>query len=240
MPNTYLSIIIPAYNEEKNIEGTLSDIEKYLLKKDFEHELILIDDGSIDWTVPKAQDFKGRLKNFSIIESKPNRGKGHVIKKAMLEAKGECVLFMDADNSTSIRELDKFLPVIARDIPIYIASRRISGSRVDVPLSRRVLGFVYIFFSRVILGLRVSDINCGFKIYRREVIREIFSKQLMNDWSFDAEDLFIASKRGYRIKEVPVEWAHKNTSKVRPLKDGINSFISLAKIRANDLAGKYI
>ena len=235
----YLSIIIPAYNEEKNIEGTLSEIENYLSKKDFSSEVIIVDDGSIDWTVTKAREFEGRIGNFKIIESKPNHGKGYVVRKAMLEAQGEYILFMDADNSTSAKELDKFLPVMNEKCHIYIASRRISGSDVKVPIMRRILGFVYILFARLLLGLNVSDINCGFKVYNRSSARHIFKKQLMNDWSFDAEDLFIAKKYGYKIKEIPVEWKHKYTSKVKPFSDGIKSFLSLAKIRLNDLAGKY-
>jgi dolichyl-phosphate beta-glucosyltransferase len=237
--NIYLSIIIPAYNEEKNIEGTLSEIEAYLSNKDFTYEVILIDDGSVDHTVKKAHSFEGRINNFRIIESRPNRGKGYVIRKAMLEADGEYILFMDADNSTSIKELDKFFPAVDGKFSIYIASRRITGSSVEVPLTRRALGFVYIFLSRIILGLGVSDINCGFKIYSKSARACIFTRQIMNDWSFDAEDLFIARKHGHKIKEMPVEWRHKDTSKVRPLRDGINSFMSLAKIRANDILGKY-
>ncbi len=235
----YLSVIIPAYNEEKNIEGTLSEIESYLSKKDFLSELILADDGSTDRTVTKARGFEGRIVNFRIIESKPNHGKGYVVKKAMLEARGEYVLFMDADNSTSIKELEKFYSEFGSENSIYIASRRMSGADVKVPVLRRVLGLVYILFARMLLGLCVSDINCGFKVYDKKSSRDVFRKQIMNDWSFDAEDLFIAKKYGYKIKEIPVEWKHKYTSKVRPLRDGIKSFLSLAKIRVNDLAGKY-
>lgn len=237
--NIYLTIIIPAYNEEKNIEGTLSEIETYLSAKGFTYEVILIDDGSIDWTVMKAREFEGRLDNFRIIESRPNRGKGYVVRKAMLHARGDHILFMDADNSTSIKELDKFLIVMDDETKVYIASRRVPGACVQVPVMRRALGCFYIFLARIILGLKVSDINCGFKIYSKAVTQDIFTRQIMDDWSFDAEDLFISGKFRHKIKEIPVQWQHKDTSKVRPLRDGINSFISLAKIRVNDLAGKY-
>jgi dolichyl-phosphate beta-glucosyltransferase len=237
--NIYLSIIIPAYNEEKNIEGTLSEIEAYLSNKDFTYEVILIDDGSVDHTVKKAHSFERRINNFRIIESRPNRGKGYVIRKAMLEADGEYILFMDADNSTSIKELDKFFSVMEDSCGIYIASRRTHGSEVDVPFMRRALGYIYILFARILLGLTVSDINCGFKIYSPAACRDIFTRQIMDDWSYDAEDLFLAKKYGHKVKEFPVEWKHKDTSKVRPLRDGINSFVSLAKIRANDIRGKY-
>jgi dolichyl-phosphate beta-glucosyltransferase len=239
MNSIYLSIVIPAYNEEKNIEGTLSEIESYLAGKNFTYEVILIDDGSIDWTVMKAREFEGRLNDFRIIESRPNRGKGYVIRKAMLHAKGVHILFMDADNSTPIKELDKFFPVMKDNYGIYIASRRLSGSVVEVPLMRRALGCFYILLARVMLGIEVSDINCGFKIYSPAACQDIFTRQIMDDWSYDAEDLFLAKKYGHKVKEFPVEWKHKDTSKVKPLRDGINSFISLAKIKANDLSGKY-
>jgi dolichyl-phosphate beta-glucosyltransferase len=239
MNSTYLSIVIPAYNEEKNIEGTLSEIEAYLLGKEFTHEVILIDDGSIDWTVMKAKEFESRIAGLKIIESRPNHGKGYVIRKAMLEARGEYVLFMDADNSTTIKEFNKFLPVLSDKFAVYIASRRMSGSSVKVPFARRALGFVYILMARIILGIGVSDINCGFKVYTQTSSQTVFKKQLMNDWSFDAENLFVAKKYGYKVKEIPVEWKHKYTSKVKPIRDGLKSFWSLVKIRLNDLFGKY-
>jgi dolichyl-phosphate beta-glucosyltransferase len=235
----YLSIVIPAYNEEKNIGETPSEIETYLSNKEFTREVILIDDGSIDWTVLKAKEFDSRIAGLKIIESKPNHGKGYVIRKAMLEAEGEYILFMDADNSTSIKELEKFLPVLSDKFAVYIASRRISGSSVNVPLMRRALGFVYILMARIILGIGVSDINCGFKVYTRTASQTVFKKQLMNDWSFDAENLFTARKCGYKVKEIPVEWKHKYTSKVKPIRDGLKSFWSLVKIRLNDISGKY-
>ena len=201
--------------------------------------MIVIDDGSFDETVLRSREFTGRLNSLRIIESKPNKGKGYVLRKAMLEAQGEYILFMDADNSTSIKELDKFFPVINERSSIYISSRRMVESRVKVPFARRALGVIYILIARMILGLKVSDINCGFKVYSRSAARDVFARQIMDDWSFDAEDLFIAEKHGHKILEIPVEWQHKYTSKVKPFRDGINSFLSLAKIRVNDLFEKY-
>ena len=121
----------------------------------------------------------------------------------------------------------------------YIACRRVSGSDVKVPISRKVMGNVYILLARLILGISVSDINCGFKMFRQGAAKTVFSEQIMDDWSFDAEVLYLCGKHGYRIKEIPVTWVHKTTSKVRPLRDGINSFISLMKIRMNEINGKY-
>lgn len=235
----FLSIVIPAYNEEENIASTLEEISEYLENRDFSYELIVADDGSSDPTVEKAEPFEGKLKGFRIIRSAPNKGKGYVLRKAMLQANGEYIMFMDADNSTSIKELDKFLPFFGDDFNLYIASRRLPGAEVEVPFIRRFMGNVYLFLAEVVLGLRVSDINCGFKIFEQTAARDVFSRQIMNDWSFDAEVLYLCKKQGYRIKEVSVKWVHKDTSKVKPLQDAVKSFISLARIKANDIKGLY-
>lgn len=241
MKELFLSIIIPAYNEERNIVSTLSEIAEYLGKKDFSYELILIDDGSEDSTVKSSREFQDKISNFQLIESNPNRGKGYVLKKAMMKARGEYVMFMDADNSTSIYELDKFLPYLEEGYDAVIASRRIKGAEVVVPESvlRVLMGNIYILLSRIIFKLRVNDINCGFKAYRRDAARKIFSLQKMNDWSFDTELIFLIHKFGMRVKEVPVRWTHKYTSKVKPFRAGIQSFLSLLKIKLSDLKGDY-
>jgi dolichyl-phosphate beta-glucosyltransferase len=235
----YLSIIIPAYNEEENIAFTLSKIAEYLKGKEFSYDITVVDDGSGDATVRKALEFKDKLNNFQVIESKPNRGKGFVLKKSMLQAAGEYIMFMDADSSVSIGELDKFLLQLKDGSDIYIASRRISGAEVIMPWQREIAGKVFILLSKFILGLPVNDINCGFKLFRRDAARDVFSRQVMNDWSYDAEILFLSKKYGYKVKEIPVKWVYKATSKVRPLRDAISSFISLMKIRNNEINKKY-
>ncbi|MEA3488879.1 MAG: dolichyl-phosphate beta-glucosyltransferase [Candidatus Omnitrophota bacterium] len=235
----FLSVVIPAYNEEENIASTLSEISEHLKGKDFSYEVVLADDGSTDDTLGKARSFEDRLAAFRTIESSPNRGKGYVLRKAMLKADGDYVLFMDADNSTSIRELDKFLPYFGGGYDIFIASRRIPGAEVEVPVRRKLMGNVYIFLAKAILGIRVSDINCGFKVFRRKVAGDVFSRQTMNDWSFDAEILYLCKKRGYRVKEVSVKWVHKDTSKVKPFRDAFRSFMGLMKIKMNALNGRY-
>ena len=237
----YISIVIPAYNEEKNIQLTLKEIAEYLQKKDFPYEIIVADDGSSDSTVKLAEEFGEYFNDFRIILSSPNRGKGYVLRKGMLEAKGKYIMFMDADNATSIYELDKFLPYLEDGCDAVIASRRLKDSEIVVPESflRILMGNVYIILSRILIGGRVSDFNCGFKAYKNESAKKIFSHQKMDDWSFDTELIFLLNKNKMTIKEIPVKWEHKDDSKVKPLKAGIESFLSLLKIRYNDITKKY-
>lgn len=241
MPEIHLSVIIPAYNEEMNISGTLVEVGEYLKGKDFVSEVIVVDDGSEDATIQKAQEFSREIDNFRLIESKPNRGKGYVLRKGMLEANGKYLMYMDADNSTSIKELDKFLPLLEEGYDVVIGSRRLKESRVTVPESalRIFMGNAYILISKIMLGARVSDFNCGFKAYRKEAAKRIFTLQKMDDWSYDTELIFLIFKMGMKIKEEPVTWAHKDTSKVKPLKAGIDSFLSLIKIKVNSIKGVY-
>lgn len=237
-----LTIIIPAYNEEKNIKTTLEEISEYLIKRAFSHEIIVVDDGSTDKTLENTEGCSKLFSNFRIIKNVSNRGKGYSVKRGMISARGEYALFMDADNSTSIYEFDKFLPYLKEGYDAVIASRRLKDSNVEEPqpLLRAKMGLFYIILSKVALGLQVSDFNCGFKAYKKESMRRIFELQRMNDWSFDAELLFLINKYGLKIKEMPVRWVHKSGSKVRPVKDGIKSFISILKIKANDIGHKYL
>jgi dolichyl-phosphate beta-glucosyltransferase len=232
----FLTVIIPAYNEEKNIKSTLLEIAGYLKLKKFSYEVIVVDDGSADMTAQSAQSVSGSFPNFKLLKNGANRGKGYAVRNGVDVANGEYVLFMDADNSTSIYEFDKFLPYIEEGYDVVIASRRLKDSNVEgpQPLLRAKMGQFYIFLSRIILGLNVSDFNCGFKAYKMKSTRFIFGLQKMEDWSFDVELLFLIKKYGLKMKEVPVRWIHKSGSKVKPVKDAIRSFISIVKIKLND------
>lgn len=237
----FLTVIVPAYNEEKNIRGTLEEIAGYLNERAFTYEMLVIDDGSSDKTSEIAGSCSNLFKNYKVLKNISNEGKGYSVRRAMLEAKGEYALFMDADNSTSIDEFDKFLPYLQTNYDVVIASRRMEGSMVEEPqpFLRAKMGEFYIFLSKVMLNMNISDFNCGFKAYNVKSARRIFEAQRMHDWSFDTELLFLSAKYGLKIKEVPVRWVHKATSKVRPVRDGIRSFLSLFKIKINDFSGKY-
>jgi dolichyl-phosphate beta-glucosyltransferase len=240
--NIFLTIIIPAYNEEKHIAGTLLEISGYLKNKNFSYEMIVVDDGSRDKTAVLIESASHLFKSIRILKNDANKGKGFSVRRAMLDANGKYALFMDADNSTSIYEFDKFLPYLNEGYDVVIASRRLKDSNVEEPQPtlRAKMGQFYIFLARIILGLNVSDFNCGFKAYNTKLTRRIFEAQKMNDWSFDVELLFLANKSGLKLKETPVRWVHKSGSKVKPFKDAIRSFISILKIKWNDLTQKYL
>lgn len=239
--DTLLTIVIPAYNEERSIGNTLEEVAGYLMKKKIPYEVIIVDDGSKDRTVENAGARSNLFNNFKILKNIANKGKGYSVKRGVLSAEGDYILFMDADNSTSIYEFDKFLPYLKDGYDAVIASRRLKSSNVEEPqpFLRAKMGEFYIFLARLILGLKLSDFNCGFKAYNTETTRRIFELQSMNDWSFDVELLFLVNKYGLKIKEVPVKWVHKSGSKVKPVKDAIISFISILKIRANNIKHKY-
>jgi dolichyl-phosphate beta-glucosyltransferase len=239
--NIFLTIIVPSYNEEKAIRATLAEIAGYLKEKALTYEVLVVDDGSGDRTSQEASSAAYLFDNFRLMKNPGNMGKGYSVKAAMLSAKGEYALFMDADNSTSIYEIDKFLPYMKTGYDAAIASRRLKESLVDQPqpFLRANMGRFYIFLSKVILGLTPSDFNCGFKLFKMSSMRRIFELQIMNDWSFDVEILFLITKYGLKMAEVPVRWVHKPGSKVRPVKDAVKSFFSILKIKSNDLKGLY-
>ncbi|MDD4183451.1 MAG: glycosyltransferase, partial [Candidatus Omnitrophica bacterium] len=185
----YLSIVIPAYNEEENISSTLQDIAQYLKTKNYPYEVIVVDDGSRDKTAELAA-FEGKVfPHFSLLRHAPNRGKGYTVKEGMLTARGDLILFMDADNSTRINQIDELMPAVLEDNDIAIGSRRTEGSIIEEyqPWYRRLMGNMYIKLSNLILGTKITDYNCGFKLYKKEAAKKLFEKLTRNDWSFDSE-----------------------------------------------------
>lgn len=231
-----LSVIIPAYNEEQNLGPTLQDIRSYFKDKDYTYEIIVVDDGSKDKTAQIALSHKDSFPSFTLLKNSPNRGKGFAVKQGIFSAKGETVLFMDADNSTRINEVEKLLAALKKGSDIAIASRKIPGAIIEnrQPPLRIVLGKIYILLSRVILGTRVKDYNCGFKLFKAGVARALFERLSQTGWGFDSELIYLASRLGFALSEVPVTWTNKRkTSKVRPVRDGLATFFSLISIRLN-------
>ena len=243
--NEKLTIVIPAFNEAKKIEATINEVTGYLSGKGYSYELIIVDDGSEDDTLDIIKRYKSINSNgnIKILENVSNKGKGYAVRNGIMQATGDYILFMDADNSTRIFEIERVLPSFKEGFDIVIGSRRLKKVPGNIVISqpsyRHVLGEIYIYISRLFFKISVRDYNCGFKIFKNNVAKKIFSKQMMDDWSFDLETLFLAEKYCFKIKEVPVNWKHYKGSKVRPVVDGIKSFISLFKIKANDVSGKY-
>ena len=243
--NDKLTIVIPAFNEAKKIEVTINEVTGYLSGKGYDYELIVVDDGSEDDTLDiiKRYEAINSNGNIKILENVSNKGKGYAVRNGIMQATGDYILFMDADNSTRIFEIERVLPSFKEGFGIVIGSRRLKNVPgnivVSQPSYRHVLGEIYIYISRLFFKISVRDYNCGFKMFKNNVAKKIFSRQMMDDWSFDLETLFLAEKYCFKIKEVPVNWKHYKGSKVRPVSDGIKSFISLFKIKANNVSGKY-
>ena len=234
----FISVVIPVYNEQNRIHSFLSSVIEYVRKKDFSYEIVIVDDGSDDATVIMVESLLGEKLSgkYKILKLPLNLGKGAAIKKGMLEAAGEYIFFLDADGSTSIEEIDNFIPYFSSHFDIYIACRTIKHK---APFKRKFFGYGYIYLANFMLQLRVPDITCGFKCYKQTCAQEIFSRQTLNNWSFDAEDMFIARKHGYRIKTLPVTWKHTGGSKVKVLKNVFTCGLDLFRIRFHDIKGMY-
>jgi dolichyl-phosphate beta-glucosyltransferase len=237
-----ISIVIPAYNEQSRLPDTLRRVEEYLQQGDWNfHEILVVDDGSTDGTVEAASEFANANPNIRLLRNPGNRGKGFSVRHGMLEARGDWRLFSDADLSTPIEELEKLWCAVAEgDSEIAIGSRALDSSLIGVhqPGYRESMGRFFNKVMRAATGLKISDTQCGFKMFRRDVAEEVFSRQKLERFGFDAEVLYVATRRGYRIVEVPVRWNHVEGSKVGML-TGLHAFGELLEIRLNSMRGKY-
>lgn len=240
-PQPRLSIVIPLYNETKRLPKSAPTLIQFFAGQPYTYEFVFVDDGSSDNTADLARDLFGMVPNTRVIESKPNRGKGHAVKVGMLAARGEMRLFCDADLSTPLDEIDKFWPFLEKGYKVVIGSRKMKGAHIDrhQPWWRENLGKVFTWLTNHIATKDISDITCGFKIFAADATEKIFSRSVIDDWSFDAEVLFIAQRLGYRIKEVPVSWHDTPGTKVRLIKDAARSLQGLMRIRMNSIRGKY-
>lgn len=233
-----LSIIIPAYNEENRIPSTLKDIGSYCRKRKLHHELLVVDDGSKDRTMEVVR--KARIPCLRLLSYGENRGKGYAVRFGMRQAKGDILLFSDADLSTPIEELDKFLPLLDR-FDVLIGSRNLTASDIQInqPLFRQIPGRVFSIFTRLLVLPGIKDSQCGFKLFTRKAAKTIFSRQRIEGFGFDMELLFIARRHGLRVKEVPIIWRNSGESKVSLLRDPFIMLLSIMKIRLDSLAGRY-
>jgi dolichyl-phosphate beta-glucosyltransferase len=241
MAEIHLSVIIPAYNEEKRLPKTLKEINEYLRKQNYKSEIVVVSDGSTDRTCKVVENLKFEIPNLKLICEKINRGKGYGVKIGMLNARGKYRLFTDADNSTPISEIEKFWPEFEKGADVVIASRDIKGAILDPPqpLFRRLVGEVFKYLRKIIVGLwEIEDTQCGFKCFKAEVVEKIFSKCKIDRFAFDPEILVLAKKAGYKIKEIPIYWRNDPHSKVK-FKSIFNMAKDLLKIRMNLILRKY-
>lgn len=237
----FVSLVIPTYNEERRLRDSLVAIQEYIKEKPYSVEIIVADDGSMDKTTSVAKECLDGNCSHSILTSSKNGGKGHAVKRGILYAKGKYIVFMDADLSTPISELDRFLEILDKGCDVVIGTRKSREASVmkRQPLYRELLGKGFTFLSNMLLVRGVSDFTCGFKGFEKEAGQDIFRRQLIHNWSFDAEILFLANKLGYKIKEIPVTWFDAEGSKVRLSRDIIGSLKGILQIRLNYALGIY-
>jgi glycosyltransferase involved in cell wall biosynthesis len=239
----YLSIIIPAYNEELRISRTLAATFDYLDAQAYTSEVIVVDDGSRDQTVQVVQGFAQRAgERLRLIRNPGNRGKGYSVRNGMLSARGEIALFYDADLSTPVSEIPKIIePIAANRYDIVFGSRALRQELIGQHQSflRELRGRTGNLVMRLLVGLNFKDTQCGFKAFRRQVVQPVFELQRIEGFGFDPELLFIAQKQGWRLLELPVRWDHVEGSKVTLFSTSIKVLMEILTIRWNDLTGKY-
>ena len=242
-----LSIVIPAYNEERNLKkGSLNEVEKYLEQKKLDYEVVIVDDGSEDDSREFVKNYISKNTKFKLIEN-AHGGKAMAVMTGMEKAKGRIVLFTDMDQATPIDQLDKFIPKFEEGYDIVIGSR---AGRQGAPFFRKLSAWGFSFLQKIILGLPFADTQCGFKAFNRKSIGKIIPK-IMGEWGtlhfkggavnagFDVELLYLAKKYGFKIAEVPVEWTYVDTERVQVIKDAAAAIYDMFRIRLNDLRGKY-
>lgn len=237
----YLSIIVPAYNEEKRLPRTLNEIDKYLRKQKYDYEIVVVSDGSKDKTAEVVRKLESKIKGLRVIDNKENHGKGYVVRQGLMESTGEYRLFTDADNSTSIDHVEKLLPYFKKGYDIVIGSRDVKGAKLDPPQSwnRVLVGNIFNLLVQFLVGLwGIWDTQCGFKALSAKAVNDIMPKCLIDKWAFDPEIMKIGQNMGYKIKEVPITWKNDPDSKVK-LSGMVKMGFDLLKIRWNLIIRKY-
>ncbi len=238
----FLSIVIPAYNEETRLPATLARLASYVAATSLgETEVVIVDDGSRDGTAALVEDFAHIYPAVRLVRNPGNRGKGYSVRNGVLAAKGEWILFSDADLSTPIEEVEKLLAAVKeKKADGAIGSRALDRKLVTVHQSafREYSGRFFNLVMRLATGLPYADTQCGFKLFRREAAREVFSRVRIPGFGFDVEALFIAQRLRYTMVEVPVRWANAEGTKVT-LMNGLQAFTDLLVVRIHQLRGHY-
>ena len=235
------SIVIPAYNESSRIPATLRSVVDTIRDRNWNAEVVVVNDGSLDNTAEVVRAFAQSAPEVRLVENPRNCGKGYSVRHGVLNALGDVVMFTDADLSSPMEEADGLFAAIAKGADIAIGSRWLATSRQThrQPLYRQFFGRCFNLLTRMVMNLPFADTQCGFKAFTRTAAQTVFQLQTIERWGFDPEILFIALKRGYQIKEVPVSWAHDARTRISYLRDGIQMLKELAIVRWNALLGRY-
>lgn len=250
MKKPHLSVVIPSYNEKKNISrGVLDQVVAYLKKQDYKWEVILSDDGSTDGTPEFLDEFAKKHDGVEVLHNK-HAGKAPTVKAGMLKASGEWRLFTDFDQSTPLKEVEKLFHYAERDFDVIIGSREIVGALRDKePFHRHVMGRGFNILVQILAIPGILDTQCGFKLFSEDATENLFNhlyvyggdKERKDAFTgaFDVELLFLAKKFGYKIKEAPIQWKHNETDRVSPIKDSLRMLRDIVIIRIMELLGKY-
>ena len=235
------SVVIPAYNESARIPATLASVVAAIRANGWDAEVIVVNDGSTDSTAQLVRDFAGSAPEVRLLENPGNRGKGYSVRAGVLNAQGDIIMFTDADLSAPMEEAGRLFKAIANGADIAIGSRWLESGRQThrQPLYRQIFGRCFNAVCRMVMQLPFADTQCGFKAFTRAAAQTVFQLQTIERWGFDPEILFIAIKRGFRVMEVPVSWAHDARSRMSYLRDGLQMLKELAIVRWNAMTGRY-
>lgn len=235
------SIVIPAYNEAKRLEATLDRVLGYVAERKWNAEVLVVNDGSKDTTREIVLQRAAQNPVLRLVDNPGNRGKGYSVRNGVMNARGEFILFTDADLASPIEEGEKLLAALAAGADIAIGSRWLDKTLQTrpQPLYRRILGRVFNLALRLVLGMNFKDTQCGFKAFKRQAAEAVFPLQVIERWGFDPEILFLARRLGLRVDEVAVKWAHQENTKISPIRDGLRMFTELLTIRWYAVSGRY-
>lgn len=239
MTTPFLSIVIPAHNEESRLPRTLGQIFVFLENQSYSSEVIIVENGSSDRTLELAREFAARHPTLIVIHEE-QRGKGNAVRHGMLEARGEYRFICDADLSMPIDEVQRFIPPALNDFDLAIASREAPGAtRFNEPSYRHWGGRAINLVIRLLILPGLNDTQCGFKCFRAEIAENLFRQQTIMGWSFDIELLYLARRKHLRIKEIPIQWYFDADSKVNAVRDALRMIGDIFRIHVNALRSRY-
>jgi len=235
------SIVIPAYNERSRIGGTLEQVLDHLREQKWDAEIVVVNDGSRDETAKLVSEFAQEHPQVRLIENPGNQGKGYAVRNGMLNARGQVLLFTDADLSSPISEATKLFAALDKGADVAIGSRWMDPSLQfqRQSIKRQIMSRAFNIFTRTLLTFPYHDTQCGFKAFTRGAAEKIFPLQRVYRWGFDAEVIYLAHHLKFKVAEVPVAWGHDERSKIHPWRDGFYMGIDTLKVRWNSLSGKY-